>query len=323
MIVSALGTDHEILLWEHPPFWPRWLRISTIAWRAGWGGLKRPDLVIYDHVHLAVLHTVVPTLREIPYAVFLHGVEVWQPLAGRRRAALLGANLLLTNSATTELGARRFNPWLPEVKVTWLGVPGQPQPVDVSLSPPVGLMVGRILGIERYKGHDAVISAWPIIRAAVAEAKLMIVGTGNDEARLRQRVRDERLEGIEFCGRLSDADRDALYRKCRLLLFPSKGEGFGLAGVEAASYGVPLLGLKGTVTAELFPEGTGVVLARDLDADSIAQTAIPVLADAQLAARTGQAARERVQAVFLQEHFIQRFRQALSPLLEGISRHLA
>lgn len=314
MIVSALERDHRLLLWEHPPFWPRSLRISTIAWRAGWGGLRRPDLVIYDHVHLAVLHTLIPTLRGIPYVVFMHGVEVWEPLSGRRREALLRANLLVTNSATTEAEARRINPWLPKIEVAWLGVPGQPEPVDVSTSPPIGLMVGRILEIERYKGHDAVISAWPIIRAAVPGAELKIVGKGNDEGRLRQRVRDERLEGIEFCGRLSDAQRDQMYRSCRLLFFPSKGEGFGLAGAEAASFGVPFLGLAGTVTEELFPEGTGAVFAKDMDSESIAKAAIPVLADAQYAASLGQAARARVQALFLQEHFMERFRQALSLL---------
>lgn len=314
MIVSALERDHELLLWEHPAFWPRSLRISTVAWRAGWGGLKRPDLVIYDHVHLAVLHKLIPTLRASPCVVFLHGVEVWEQLSGRRRDALVRANLLLTNSATTESEARRFNPWLPRVEVTWLGVPDQAQPVDVSAAPAVGLMVGRILEIERYKGHDAVISAWPIIRAAVPGAELKIVGKGNDAERLRQRVKDERLEGIEFCGRLSDAQRDQMYRSCRLLFFPSKGEGFGLAGVEAASFGVPFLGLAGTVTEELFPNGTGAVLAKDMDPESIAKAAIPVLADPQYAAKLGRAARARVQAVFLQEHFMERFRQALSPL---------
>ncbi len=318
MMVAAMERDYELLLWEHPAFWPRSLRISTVAWRAGLGGLKRPDLVIYDHVHLAVLHSLIPTLRGIRYVVFLHGVEVWEPLTGRRREALLRANLLLTNSATTEAEARRFNPWLPEVDVTWLGVRGQPQPVDLSTSPPVGLMVGRILEIERYKGHDAVISAWPIIRAAVPHARLMIVGKGNDEHRLRQRVKDERLEGIEFCGRLSDVQRDQMYRSCRLLFFPSKGEGFGLAGVEAASFGVPFLGLAGTVTEELFPDGTGAVVAKDMGPESIAEAAIPVLADAQYAAKVGRAARERVQAVFLEEHFMERFRQALSLLTSAV-----
>lgn len=315
MIVSALERDHEVLVWQHPPFWPRPLRKGLIAWRATRGSLKHPDLVIYDHVHLAVLHTLIPTLKQIPYVVFLHGVEVWLPLEGRRRDALLGANLLLTNSATTEAQARSFNPWLPKVQVTWLGVRDQPQPVDVSKLPPIGLMVGRLVGEERYKGHDVVMDAWPLIRATVTDAKLMIVGTGDDEHRLRQRVAKEHLEGIEFHGRLTDVQRDQMYRSCRLLLFPSKGEGFGLVGVEAASLGVPFLGLAGTVTEELFPSGTGAVLAKGTDRDSIAEAVIPVFADAQYAATLGQAARVRVQALFLEEHFKERFRQALTPLI--------
>jgi len=321
MMVSALTPHADVLVWHHPPFWPRPLRISTILWRTFWGSLKNVDLVIYDHVHLAVLHRINPLLRRVPYIVFLHGVEVWLPLTGSRREALLNADLLLSNSATTVAQARGFNPWMPEVQVTWLGVPDQAQPAEVLLSEPVGLIVGRIVGTERYKGHDEVLDAWPTIRTAVSGAKLMIVGTGDDEPRLRNRVTGERIEGIKFCGRLSDADRDAMYRSCRLLFFASKGEGFGLAGVEAASFGVPILGLAGTVTEELFPGQTGAVFAKDLDGDSIAQAAIPVLSDALRAARLGQAARARVQSVFLQDHFMERFRQALSPLMERVSRH--
>ena len=316
MMVSALEPTADVVVWQHPPFWPRPLRISKILCRVIWGSLRHIDLVIYDHVHLAVLHRVIPWLRSVPYVVFLHGVEVWLPLSGRRRAALVDADLLLANSATTVAQARSFNPWLPEVQVTWLGVPDQLRPTDVARSKPVGLIVGRILGIERYKGHDAAMDAWPTIRTAVPDAKLMIIGTGNDEPRLRDRVARERIDGVEFCGRLSDADRNAMYRSCRLLLLPSRGEGFGLAGVEAASFGVPVLGLAGTVTEELFPAGTGAVFAKDLDGDSIAQAAIPVFSDPKLAARLGQAARARVQSVFLQEHFMERFCQAVCPLLK-------
>jgi phosphatidyl-myo-inositol dimannoside synthase len=319
MMISALEPNTDVRVWQHPPFWRRLLRISTISWRMFWGSLKHVDLVIYDHVHLAVLHRIIPMLRRVPYVVFLHGVEVWLPLAGRRKGALLNADLLLSNSATTVAQARSFNPWLPEVQVTWLGVPDQPQPANVVSSKPVGLIVGRILGIERYKGHDALIDAWPTIQDTVPDAELMIVGTGDDEPRLRNRVNAERVDGITFCGRLSDADRDAMYRSGRLLFFPSRGEGFGLAGVEAASFGVPVLGLTGTVTEELFPEGTGAVFAGDLDGESIARAAIPVLSDPQFAAQLGRAARARVQSVFLQEHFIERFRHALSPLMRRIS----
>jgi phosphatidylinositol alpha-1,6-mannosyltransferase len=319
MMVTALDPYADVVVWEHPPFWPRIARIPTVVWRVAWGSLKRPDLVIYDHVHLAVLHALIPTLWRIPYVVFLHGVEAWEPLAGRRRDALLHADLLLTNSATTVADARKVNPWLPKVEVVWLGVSKQSQAANVGASPPVGLIVGRMVDSERYKGHDAVLDAWPIIQAAVPDAKLIIIGGGNDADRLQRRIATENLRGVEFRGPLTDAQRDEIYRKCRLLLLPSKGEGFGLAAVEAASFGVPVLGLARTVTEELFPSGTGAVLAKNLDAASIAEMVIPVLADAGYAAELGRAARARVQSGFLEEHFAERFRKALSPLLRAAS----
>ena len=314
LIVSALQKDTDVSVWEHPASLPRMLRIGLTGWRALLGSLKRPDLVVYDHVHLAVLHATIPSLRAIPYTVFLHGAEVWEPLVGRRREALLGASLLLTNSATTETAARIMNPWLPKLEVVWLGVHGQPGPIDLTAVPPVGLIVGRMAASERLKGHDAVMDAWPEIRTAVPDAKLLIVGTGDDERRLRRRVKNEHLLGIEFCGRLDDAERDRMYRSSRLLFYPSRQEGFGLAAVEAASFGVPVLALAGTVVEELFPDD-GILLAKNWGRHSIAQTAIPVLADSQLAKAVGGAAWTRVQNNFLEEHFTERFRRALAKLL--------
>jgi glycosyltransferase involved in cell wall biosynthesis len=114
---------------------------------------------------------------------------------------------------------------------------------------------------------------------------------------------------------LSDQERDHAYRSARLLFYPSNQEGFGLAGLEAAAFGVPFLGLSGTVTEELFPNGSGVVLAKDLAPQSIAEAAIPVLTNSQLASRLGAAARKRVQSTFLEEHFAARFRRALRHVL--------
>ena len=315
LIVSALEGYSDLTVWEHHALWPRFLRIPAAVGRTFIGSLKTPDFVLYDHVDLAILHAVIPRLQTIPYAVFLHGIEVWKPLVGRRREALLGANLLLVNSATTAREARIFNPWLPKVEVIWLGVARQNEIAHAGSNPPVGLIVGRMADSERLKGHDAVMDAWPLIRSIIPDAKLMIVGSGNDTGRLQKRVKAERLLGIEFCGRIDDARRNQMYRSSRLLFYPSKQEGFGLAGVEAASFGVPLLGLAGTVTEELFPTGTGAVIAKDLSRESIAEAAVPVLRSAQHAAELGRAAAARVNAVFLKEHFGDRFRRALAPLL--------
>jgi glycosyltransferase involved in cell wall biosynthesis len=100
-----------------------------------------------------------------------------------------------------------------------------------------------------------------------------------------------------------------------MLFYPSKQEGYGLAGAEAASFGVPVLGLAGTVIEELFPTGTGAVVAKDLSRESIAEAAIPLLRSAQYAQALGSAASARVNAVFLKEHFAGRLRKALAPQL--------
>jgi len=315
-IKSALEPYCKVLVWQHPPFWPRPVRITRVAAHLFLGSQNPPDFVIYDHVHLAVLHACIPKLRGVPYAVFLHGVEVWQPLANRRREALLGASILIANSATTVAKTRAANPWLPGVEVVWLGVPRTSPPIDAGKLPPSALIVGRMSSPERYKGHDATMDAWPLIRSAVPDAKLVIVGTGDDEPRLRRRVAKEHLEGIVFRGRLSDSERDRTYRSSRLLFYPSEQEGFGLAGIEAAAFGVPVLGLAGTVAAELFPNGEGVALSKDLTRESIAEAAIPVLTDPELASRLGSAGHRRVQSTFLEEHFATRFRSALAQLLQ-------
>jgi len=315
LIASALEEHSDVAFWEHHAFWPRFARIPAAVGRTFFGSLKTPDFVLYDHVDLAILHSVIPHLQAIPYAVFLHGIEAWKPIVGRRREALLGASLLLVNSATTAAEARVFNPWLPKMEVTWLGVERQNEIADAGSNSPLGLIVGRMADSERLKGHDAVMDAWPLVKSAIPDAKLMIVGTGNDKSRLQKRVEAEQLTGIEFCGRIDDAKRDQMYRSCRMLFYPSKQEGFGLAGVEAASFGVPLLGLAGTVTEELFPTGTGAVIAKDLSRESIAEAAIPVFRNAQHARELGRAASDRVNAVFLKEHFTDRLRRALAPFL--------
>jgi phosphatidylinositol alpha-1,6-mannosyltransferase len=315
LIASALEKDSDISVWEHHAFWPRFARIPAAVGRAFWGSLTTPDFVLYDHVDLAILHAIIPRLRPIPYAVFLHGIEVWKPIVGRRREALLGANLLLVNSATTQKEAHVFNPWLPKAEVTWLGVERQNEMANVGSNPPVGLIVGRMADSERLKGHDSVIDAWPLIKSSVPDARLIIVGTGNDKHRLENRVKTEHLTGVEFCGWIDDAQRDQMYRSCRMLFYPSKQEGYGLAGAEAASFGVPVLGLAGTVTEELFPPGTGAVVAKDLSRENIAEAAIPLLRNAQHAQALGSAWAARVNAVFLKEHFAGRLRRALAPQL--------
>jgi phosphatidylinositol alpha-1,6-mannosyltransferase len=165
---------------------------------------------------------------------------------------------------------------------------------------------------ERYKGHDQLLEAWPAIQAAVPGAKLLVAGGGDDLSRLRASA--AALDGVHFLGYVPDAELARLYRKCRLLLFPSRREGFGLAAMEAAARGAAVVGLAGTVLEELFPNG-GVVLAQSQDPGVLAEAAIGVLGYPERAQPIADAGRTRVEANFLEEHFVARVREALQEWL--------
>ncbi|WP_074311478.1 glycosyltransferase family 4 protein [Singulisphaera sp. GP187] len=316
MVVDALEPDVDLTVWRHHLRWPRPLRLAYLFARAFWGGLRRPDFILYEHIDLAQIHAKVPGLRGIRYGLFFYGTEAWRQLDEPRKVAILGADLKMTISATTLELARKSNPWLPDARVVWLGVrTGTPAGPEVPREP-IALIVGRMNASERLKGHDPILDAWPKIRLAVPQARLIIVGGGDDRPRLQQRVEKEGISGVEFRGWISNSERDSLYRSSRLFLFPSRQEGFGLVAVEAAVAGLPVLGLRGTVIEELFPQGSGVVLVDEATGPQIAAAAIPLLSDPDLAGTIGRSARARVNGMFLEEHFVTRFREALAPLLD-------
>ena len=310
-IVDAFGAGATVV-WRHHSSWLAPARRGALATRAALGVLRRPRLVVYEHVDLAALHTVVPGLSRVPHAVFLHGVEVWRPITGRRRSALTSAARLLANSDMTVRLARAANPWLPHTTTVHLGVAAARRPPPpTSQRAPIALMVGRMAAAERYKGHDQVLSAWNAIAAAHPESRLWVVGGGDDAARLRLRAQRERLSGVTFLGWIDNANLTDLYDAARVLMFPSAREGFGLVAAEAAAHGAAVVGLAGTVLEELFPDGS-VALAPTQDAAAIAATTIPLLADATRAQKIADAGRVRVETTFLAEHFRARLRAALS-----------
>ena len=207
--------------------------------------------------------------------------------------------------------ARESNPWLPEPRIIWLGAP-EARPRGRGEIKPVALVLGRMAAAERYKGHDALIDAWPRVVDAVPDAQLVIVGDGDDRARLEARAAGR--PSIVFTGFLSDAERQELLESAAMLVSISTGEGFGLAAVEAASCGVPVVALKGTVTEELFPGGSGHVLLESTDAGPLADALVALMTDAHRARAIGAAGRQRVRDAFTTEHFNKRLRAAIRPL---------
>jgi phosphatidyl-myo-inositol dimannoside synthase len=287
-------------------------RRRMVGWTLGRAARpSEPQHVIVMHVHLAPLGATLAA-RGASLTVFLHGVEAWRRLRPRERFAIRAAGHVVANSSHTVERFRSANPDLHDVdvKVCLLGVAdAAPEPTPTA---PGGfaLIVGRLAASERYKGHDALIDAWPQVQALVPGARLIVAGDGDDRARLETRVALAGLgEAIQFLGQVPDAQLRGLYRACALFAMPSSGEGFGLAYLEAMREGKPCVALQSA--AEIIDDGVTGQLLDDASPDVVGPAIAALLADEGLRGRMGRAAAVRVAAHFTEAHFARRFRDAL------------
>ncbi|HEX8965625.1 MAG TPA: glycosyltransferase family 4 protein [Patescibacteria group bacterium] len=127
---------------------------------------------------------------------------------------------------------------------------------------PTYIFVNRLV---KMKGVEDVLSAFKEIIVKQHEAKLWIVGSGEEKyvASLKKMVSKNNLENsVKFWGFVSQKQKFELYKKAHILLHASVKEGWGLNVIEAASVGTPAIvynvaGLKDAVKNNQ----TGIVLS--------------------------------------------------------------
>ncbi|MEM2282535.1 MAG: glycosyltransferase family 4 protein [Candidatus Hadarchaeales archaeon] len=168
-------------------------------------------------------------------------------------------------------------------------------------SDPMIFFVGRLSWV---KGADSLVQAMPIILREVPDAKLVIVGRGEQEGMLADMVR---RFGIEKSVRLKyeyvpEEQRILYYAACDVAVFPSRYEPFGIVCTEAMAMGKPVVvGAKGTsgLREQVIPYDMPQAkrCGSHVDPDNpydIAKFTIELLKDKRLREELGRNARERV-----------------------------
>ncbi|OPZ08130.1 MAG: D-inositol 3-phosphate glycosyltransferase [candidate division BRC1 bacterium ADurb.BinA292] len=148
------------------------------------------------------------------------------------------------------------------------------------------------------------------------KARLLLIGDGPD--------REKALAAAEELG---IHDRVALLGKqpgvehflplADLFLFPSTGESFGLAALEAMASGVPVVGCRAGGLPEVVIDGECGYLRACDDLDGMAEAGLRVLRDAELRRAMGEAGRRRAIEEFAADKIIAQYEQVYREMLAG------
>jgi glycosyltransferase involved in cell wall biosynthesis len=128
------------------------------------------------------------------------------------------------------------------------------------------LFVGTI---EPRKNLPALISAFSeVVRTTRLSPQLVIVGmTGWMTDELFIRLRESGVaDRVRFTGYLSDGDLRALYSSCRIFVYPSLYEGFGLPPLEAMACGAPVIASRIPSITEVIESAACLVEAGSVEA---------------------------------------------------------
>jgi phosphatidyl-myo-inositol dimannoside synthase len=250
-------------------------------------------------------------------ALWAHGIEVWGNLRREHAEALRRSDLVLVNSAYTMERARAALDKARNVQLCLLGTTSDAAPdfVGVADGPPTVLLLGRI-DPHFPKGHDLLISVWPRVVSAVADARLVFAGGGPGLSAARElAARSQVAASIDVFGFVPPDQVDAIWRRATVMAMPSFEEGFGLVFIEAMRRGVPVIASRGDAGREVNLDGvTGFNVAREKPYE-LADAIIGLLRDRDACARLGAAGHSRWREVYRFSAFDSRLQAAMGPFL--------
>ncbi len=213
----------------------------------------RPHLVFCGHLYMAPLAALLAWLTRAKLIVQMHGIEAWTRPSRVYRMAVEAADVVLCVSRFTKAAVRSWAAMAPERMLVLPNTIGDHfKPGDASgLRTALGLRDKRVLltvarmdSRERYKGHERVIDAIPMLVAAGHDIVYLIVGEGDDRERLAARACEVGVAArVRFVGAVEGPKLIDFYQAADLYVMPSTGEGFGIAFLEAMASGTPALGL--------------------------------------------------------------------------------
>lgn len=250
----------------------------------------KPDFILCGHINFSFLCSVLSTIFKIPYLTITHGIEAWKP-RGLRKLGLRNSHRIISVSKFTKEQILKSLYGYPEEHILILPNTFNPKKFIIQPKSPrlmhqfnilpedkVLLTVARLSRAEQYKGYDQMIKIVGELSKEVPHLKYLIVGSGDDEKRIKKLISDFALEDkVILAGSVSHQEIQDYYSLADLFIMPSKGEGFGVTFIEALACGKPVIaGNKDASPEALLGGNLGIIIDPD-NLDEIKQAVLKVL----------------------------------------------
>ncbi|NQE54770.1 Trehalose synthase [ANME-1 cluster archaeon GoMg3.2] len=160
-----------------------------------------------------------------------------------------------------------------------------------SVEYPSILFVG---GLSKVKGIDTLLNAVPILRKKILNLCLYIAGSGPEENKLKELVKELNIEeNVNFLGYVSEIEKYSYYKSADVCVFPSIYEPFGIVLLEAMACGKPVVASNVGGIPFVVEEGKTGLLFESGNVEDLADKIMTILKNEELREKMGEAGRER------------------------------
>jgi glycosyltransferase involved in cell wall biosynthesis len=177
---------------------------------------------------------------------------------------------------------------------------------------PHHLTIGCFGRLTRQKNQAALLRALPVVRRAVPQAQLLLVGGGEDEVNLRALAAHWNIkEAVTFAGEIEEAR--PYYARCNIVAQPSRWEGCPYSILEAMAARCPVVATSVGGVPEVLQAPGGMVY-NAAGPETLAEHLITLARDETCRLRMGETARARIENYFTAAQMVKQTMQVYDRL---------